>query len=121
MNDYNKPYGDSQGGQYGYQNNPYQAPYGYQSNPYDYYPNRNSKNGMATASLVLGILSMLCIGSGICGILAIILGAIAYGDQKRNGAPTGHAVAGIVLGIISTVLVIGLFAFMFLMISTYGI
>ena len=57
--------------------------------------------GMATASLVMGILSFVFwiafIGLIIFAPLAIIFGVIA----KKKGIPSGMATAGIVLGIVS--------------------
>ena len=62
-----------------------------------------SSNGKAIASLVLGILSILCLGI-LAGIPAIILGNIAKKeiDQGRGGG-RGMAQAGFILGIIGTV------------------
>ena len=62
-------------------------------------------NGLAVASLVLGIVAIVFnfIGLGIVGlilgIVGIVLGVMA---KKRN--PTGMATAGLVLSIIGTVL-----------------
>jgi uncharacterized membrane protein YvbJ len=55
-------------------------------------------SGMATASLVLGIIGIFF---GLCSILAIIFGAIALGQINRdpNLQGKGQAVAGLVLGI----------------------
>ncbi len=62
---------------------------------------------MAVASLILGIIALvLSVGAGaagmgwvgsICGIVAIILGAIA----RKNPAKKGPATGGLVCGIIS--------------------
>lgn len=62
---------------------------------------------MAVASLILGIVSVLssvvggCFSLGwvgsACGVVAIILGAIA----RKNPAKKGMATAGLVLGIIA--------------------
>ena len=69
--------------------------------------NPPEKNGMATASLVLGILglllSCLCIG-GVLSIIGLVLGIVS----KKNG-PNSKATAGIVLssiGLAFTVLLI---------------
>ena len=66
---------------------------------YPYY--RPPANGLAIASMVLGILSLVLWivvwGYIIFAPLAIILGAVA----KKKGNPSGMATAGIVLGIIS--------------------
>ena len=65
---------------------------------------RQPGSGMATASMVLGILSLvfwlLYIGYIIMAPLAIIFGVVA----KRQGNPSGMATAGIVMGIISIAL-----------------
>ena len=67
-------------------------------NPPPYYKPPGS--GMATASMVLGILSLvlwLFYGYVLFGPLAIIFGAIA----KKQGFQGGQATAGIVMGIVS--------------------
>jgi uncharacterized membrane protein YvbJ len=55
-------------------------------------------SGMATASLVLGIIGIFI---GLCSILAIIFGAIALGQINRDPhlQGKGQAIAGLVLGI----------------------
>ncbi len=63
-------------------------------------PGDPSKNGFATAALVMGILSIFCCG-GIAGILALIFGIIGRNSQKK-----GMAIAGLVLGIISIVFLV---------------
>ncbi len=63
--------------------------------------------GMAVASMVLGIVSLFC-AAIITGILAIIFGGVA----KSKGNKSGMATAGIVLGIIGIVLYIILLAAM---------
>ncbi|MBR0512244.1 MAG: DUF4190 domain-containing protein [Ruminococcus sp.] len=64
-------------------------------------------NGMAIASLVLGIISIvICCTTwpgGILGILSVIFGAVSI---KKNGK-NGLAVAGLVCGIIGTLLGFG--------------
>lgn len=72
-----------------------------------------SSNGLGTASLVLGILSLvtwfLVIG-GLFGIIAVILGFLGRGKANRREASNGGmALAGIItgaVGILLTVLVI---------------
>jgi hypothetical protein len=66
---------------------------------YQYGPGRPSQttNGMAVASLVLGILWIFWIGS----ILAVIFGYVGKGQIDRSGGAQGGrglAIAGIVLG-----------------------
>ena len=64
--------------------------------PYPYpYPPARTTNGMAIASMVLGILWIYWIGS----ILALVFGYVARDQIKKNGqAGDGMAIAGIVLG-----------------------
>lgn len=76
-----------------YNANPYGAPgpYGYQG----YGPPPRPTNGMAIASMVLGILWIWWIGS----ILALIFGYVARSQiRQRNESGGGMAIAGIVLG-----------------------
>lgn len=70
---------------------PPQQPY-----PYPYpYPPAPATNGMAIASMVLGILWLYWVGS----ILALIFGYIARNEIKKSGqGGDGMAIAGIVLG-----------------------
>lgn len=71
--------------------------FGYPSPPWATYPVQPSRatNGMAIASLVLGILWLYWLGS----ILALIFGYIARRQiRQRNEAGDGIALAGIVLG-----------------------
>jgi hypothetical protein len=68
------------------------------------YENPTEKNGLGTASLVLGILSMFCFAF-LAGIPAIILGVQgrkAASQGLANNA--GVATAGMVLGIIGVTL-----------------
>lgn len=86
-----------------------------QQNPTGFEPQKPSQ-GMAVASLVLGILGL--IGGWIpvvqyfttlCSLLAIIFGAISRKKAMEEKQPTGMATAGLVLGIISLALgVIGI-------------
>ena len=72
-------------------------------------------DGKATASLILGILSILCFGL-LTGLPAIILGHISRGNiQQSRGRLTGAGMAltGLILGyvsIISTILIIAAIA-----------
>lgn len=84
-------------GQYGYQNNPYQ-------NYNGYYRPDNSK-GFGIASLVLGIISLLCFCSFlniVPAVLAIVFGAISLSKKKDNA----FAIAGIVCAAVSIALLI---------------
>ncbi|GAA3962443.1 DUF4190 domain-containing protein [Actinomadura viridis] len=59
-------------------------------------------NGMATASLVLGIIGIFA--CGLTSILAIIFGHVAHSQIKRTGeGGAGMATAGLVMGYILTV------------------
>ncbi|WP_162250918.1 DUF4190 domain-containing protein [Nocardioides sp. Root140] len=70
----------------------YPPPYGYQP-----FPPPRSTNGLAIASLVLGILWIYWLGS----VLALIFGYIARSQIKESGGRQdgeGMALAGIILG-----------------------
>jgi hypothetical protein len=91
------PYGASPYAASPYAAAPYpEAPHpGYQS-PYQPYPQAaRSTNGLAIASMVLGILWIYWLGS----LLALVFGYIALRQIKqRNQAGRGMAIAGTVLG-----------------------
>jgi hypothetical protein len=106
---YGQPYGNPPYGTQPYGTQPYGQPYGNQPQPYGQpppyghpqpgYPPQAypvpGTNGMAIASLVLGILWIYWIGS----ILALILGHVAKRQIRRTGETGGGmATAGIVLG-----------------------
>lgn len=113
--DYQQPYGSNDYNQNNYnqnnynQNN-YQSDYQtytdynqqYQAPQYtNSYPVEDSSaNGMAIASLVLGIVSFFCCGLP-CSVVGLILGIIS---KKRKPENNGKATAGIVLSIIALVL-----------------
>jgi hypothetical protein len=76
-----------------------QQPYGqppYAPQPYGYgYPPPRRTNGLAIASMVLGIVWLYWIGS----VLALVFGYVARKQiRERGDAGGGMAVAGIVLG-----------------------
>ena len=84
----NSPYGNAQHGGYGPYNN---GPYGY---PLGYYGQPPGTNGMAIASLVLGICGFLC----VTPFVGLSLGLAALSRIKRTGQPgKGMAIAGIIL------------------------
>ena len=88
---------------------PYAQGVGYLQDPYNMYGAPKS-NGMAIASLVLGILSLvLCCFS----LIAIILGVIGLvlGLKAKKDNPSGLATAGVVLSIIGVALAAGLWIF----------
>lgn len=69
-------------------------------------PIQQGASGRAVAALVLGILSIICMGF-LAGIPAIILGTMELKAIKAGGAPVaGESAAkvGYILGIIGTVL-----------------
>lgn len=60
-------------------------------------------NGLAITSLVLGILSFVCLGC-VAGIPAVICGHMALGQINRSGGLEGGkglAMAGLILGYIN--------------------
>ncbi len=75
----------------GYPQYPQQPP----QYPQPYYAPARSTNGLAIASMVLGILWIYWVGS----ILALIFGYVARKQiRERNQGGDGMAIAGIVLG-----------------------
>ena len=77
-------------------------------------------NGLAIASMVLGIVSFLGCGC-LTGILAIILAKIAKGQiRMSNGQQEGEgfATAGLILGIVATIMTI---LFIILYIAIFGV
>lgn len=66
----------------------------------------NKSNGKAIASLVLGIVSLVCVFFGYGAILGIILGiiGIVLGISAKKEQPSGMATAGLVLSIIAVAL-----------------
>ncbi len=83
------------------------------------YPNQvQTANGMAIASMVLGIvgiLSVFCYCFGLIpSILAIIFGHIAKGQIRRGqGSGDGMALAGLILGYITVVFTVVALIFFF--------
>lgn len=71
----------------------------------------NNSNGMATASMVLGIVGMFI--PGITSILAIIFGGVGISKANKGAEGKGKAVAGLVLGIIAAATWILLYNFIF--------
>jgi len=63
-------------------------------------------SGLAIASLICGIVSMVCLGV-LVGIPAVIMGHMAIGRIKLSGqGGRGMALAGLIMGYISIVLTI---------------
>ena len=74
--------------------------------PY-YPPPREWRNNMGVAALVLGIIS-LATSCLILGIPAIVCGSIGLGRVRRGEANNrGMAMGGLILGAISTVVMVG--------------
>jgi hypothetical protein len=69
-------------------------------------------NGMATASLVLGIVGVFMCFVIVPSILAVIFGGIGVSRANRNPAVggRGRAIAGLLLGIVSLALLVLLLA-----------
>lgn len=83
-----------------------------------YYAPPQQSNGKGTASLVLGIICLVSMVLGylafaglICGIIGIILGAMARKEGARGAATAGLVTSCIGVGLVALVLVscIGLF------------
>jgi hypothetical protein len=78
-----------------------------------YYPPTSSPHAsMATTSMVLGIVSFLCMGF-LLGPAALITGIIALNGMKRTGdvRKKGFAITGVVLGSICIALYVALILF----------
>ena len=105
------PYAQQQPG-YGY---PQQDPYGQQPGYGGYGPTGQS-NGLATAAMVVGIVSIVgvCFFGWLTGIVSIGLGIGGLNKSKITGTGRGQAIAGIVCGgvglLIGAILVIILIA-----------
>ena len=78
---------------------------------------RSNANGLSIAGLILGILAIVfafipgvSFIAWICGVVGIIISAVAISQSKSLGQKNGIAVAGLVLSIIAIAL--GLIVFM---------
>ena len=83
-------------------------------------PEQKPSNGLAIASLVLGILSIIMVFvyawvGIICAIVGIVLAVVA---KKQN--PSGLATAGLVLSIIALAMIIALIACAGALLGTLG-
>ncbi len=80
----------------------------------------NQNSGKATASLVLGIISMVGLCSPIvgiiCGIIALVLSFMA----KKDGTVNGKQKAGLILGIIGIVLSVVMMIVNVVILANYG-
>ncbi|MBK8205634.1 MAG: DUF4190 domain-containing protein [Planctomycetes bacterium] len=82
----------------------YQQPYGGQ--PQAYYPTSGGTSGLAVASLIVSLTSLLVCGP-LC-IIGIVLGVMALRETQPNGPKTGRGLA--IAGIVSGVVILALFA-----------
>lgn len=65
----------------------------------------NRTNGLSIAGFVISLATCFFFGFyGISGIVGIILSAVGRSQAVENGGKTGLATAGIVIGIINTLL-----------------
>lgn len=67
------------------------------------------RNKAATASLTLGLMSLLL--SVLTGIPAVIAGIVGLGRARSRGAGRSRSVAGILLGLLSVVVLVAVVAF----------
>jgi Domain of unknown function (DUF4190) len=75
----------------------------------DVHAQTGRRSGRATTAMILGIVSipaaLIAILGVVLGVLAIVFGAIARGEIRRNGfTNSGQAMAGIICGSIGLVL-----------------
>lgn len=80
---------------------PYQSPY--LGSPYEYLgrPVVSRNNGLATASLVLGLVGIFLWILAVPSVLAVVFGHVALTSIGRSGGAqrgAGMAIAGLVLG-----------------------
>lgn len=66
-------------------------------------------NGMAIASLVLGIIGLVACCLFVPSLLAIVFGAVAMNQCKNDPTYTGRgmAIAGLIVGVVAVVLGVG--------------
>lgn len=70
------------------------------SAPVGYQPQRSGPDGLAIASLVLGVIWL----GGLASFVAVILGHVSRSKAKRSGRePSGLALAGLILGYVGCV------------------
>lgn len=61
---------------------------------------KKQNNGFAIASMVLGIISVLCCCIDYVSIVIAVIAIVFFAvDRKTNGKSSGMAIAGLVLGI----------------------
>jgi hypothetical protein len=100
--------------------NPYVAP-GPGAYVPGYYPPVAPTSGLAIASMVCGIISMiLCVYHGLLGLPAVICGHLALSQINSSPLPMagrGMAIAGVVMGYLGIALSVGFVAFFVFAIS----
>ena len=68
----------------------------------------SGSNGIGTTGFVTGLLGLVLfwvpIVGVVLGVLGVVLGGVGISRGRRTGAPTGLAVAGVVLGALAIVL-----------------
>lgn len=78
-----------------------------QNNPYMMPPEQKQSKGFAIASLVLGIVSIVCccleVVSVVCSILAIVFAVLS---RRQLGEFHGMAIAGLICGIVGLALAV---------------
>ena len=92
----------------GYQSQPNGMNQGYQNGQWQQYPNQpqqSGKMGLCIASLVLGLLSILCcwIYGGVLGFVGVVLGIVALVKKEDK---KGMAIAGIITSVVGIILLI---------------
>lgn len=104
---------------YGNPQNMYPPPmYGAYPPPYGAIPQPEGVNGLAIASLVLGIIGLLSswtVCLSVLPIVGVILGHIGYGKQTGRGM----ALAGLILGYVAIAISIFIILFIILRGSVY--
>ena len=90
--------------------------FNFEANPYGGFApqEKKQKNGFAIASLVLGIVSLVgcccccteVLGMIVMGVSAVLAIVFAFLSKKNEGKLNGMAIAGLVLGIISIVVLL---------------
>lgn len=103
-----EPYGGQQQPPYGQQQPPpYGQPSPYGQSPYGY-PAPRPTNGLAIASLVVSVLSIV-VCAGAPGFIGAILGHVARGQIRREQQEGGGlAIAGVIVGWLGFALFVGL-------------
>ena len=74
------------------------------------YPEQDKNDGLAVASLVLGILSLFCCGI-VTGLVGVILGIISFGKKRQNNSMAVVGIGLSVIGMIFSAIVISLLIF----------